>query len=268
MDAGRTSPVASLRVVDLTIEFNNLIALREVSFTVGQGEFVAIIGPTGCGKTTLLRAMAGLTSPTVGEVWMDGHRVLDPGPERGMVFQEFALFPWLTVRQNIAFGLDARGLGGAARMEQVAKYVEMVGLAGFEDYRPRQLSGGMKQRVAIARALATEPAVVLMDEPFGSLDSQSRSAMQSELLRVWQQARPTIVFVTHSVEEAIFLADRVIILSARPGRVVAEMSIDLARQRVRTGAEFNAVRAAIMELIQPGEREYPAAEPSVEGGMG
>ncbi|HSR46869.1 MAG TPA: ABC transporter ATP-binding protein [Anaerolineales bacterium] len=268
MDASRTSPVASLRVVDLTVEFNDLIALQEISFTVGQGEFVAIIGPTGCGKTTLLRAMAGLTGPTHGEVWMDGHRVVEPGPERGMVFQEFALFPWLTVRQNIGFGLDARGLRGEARAQHVAKYVEMVGLRGFEEYRPRQLSGGMKQRVAIARALATEPAVVLMDEPFGSLDAQSRSDMQSELLRVWRQARPTIVFVTHSVEEAIFLADRVVILSARPGRVVAEKTIDLPRERVRTGADFNAVRAEIMERIQPGERAVAVADPPVEGVVG
>ncbi len=242
-----------LRVVNLGVAFDGLVVLREVSLDFGSGEFVSIVGPTGCGKTTLLRAMAGLTRPTAGEVWMEGRPVTEPGPERGLVFQEYALFPWLTVSQNIAFGLDAAGVKGPSRSERVSTYVEMVGLQGFEDYRPRQLSGGMKQRVAIARALATGPAVVLMDEPFGSLDAQSRCDMQTELLRVWEQTHQTIVFVTHSVEEAVFLADRVIVLSARPGRILADLAISLPRLRVRTGAEFNALRAQVMALIESPE---------------
>lgn len=181
---------------------------------------------------------------------MNGAALNGPGPERGFVFQDYALFPWLTVRQNIAFGLEARGVPAATRPAIVQRYVDLVGLAGFEGYRPRQLSGGMKQRVAIARALANEPAVVLMDEPFGSLDAQSRCTMQDELLRIWAQTHPTIVFVTHSVEEAVFLADRVIVFSARPGRVLADIPVDLPRLRVRTSPEFNALRAEIMACIQ------------------
>lgn len=239
-----------LRVVNLDVAFNGLEVLRQISLEVRPGEFVSIVGPTGCGKTTLLRAIAGLTRPSAGEVWMDGKLVTEPGPERGLVFQEYALFPWLTVSQNIAFGLDACGVKGEGRSTLISKYLEMVGLQGFADYRPRHLSGGMKQRVAIARALAAGPAVVLMDEPFGSLDAQSRCDMQSELLRVWQQTHQTIVFVTHSVEEAVFLADRVIILSARPGRILEDLAIELPRLRVRTGPEFNALRAEVMSLIQ------------------
>ena len=247
------SPSGQLRVVNLGVGFDGLEVLREVSLDVGHGEFVSIVGPTGCGKTTLLRVIAGLTPPSAGEVWMDGRLITEPGPERGLVFQEYALFPWLTVSQNIAFGLDARRVKGDSRSAQISRYLEMVGLQGFEDYRPRQLSGGMKQRVAIARALATGPAVVLMDEPFGSLDAQSRCDMQTELLRVWQQTHQTIVFVTHSVEEAVYLADRVIVLSARPGRILADLAVTLPRLRVRTGPEFNVLRAEVMSLIQTPE---------------
>ncbi|HSB88976.1 MAG TPA: ABC transporter ATP-binding protein [Anaerolineales bacterium] len=243
----------SLRAVNLGVNFDGLEVLRDVSLEVRPGEFVVVVGPTGCGKTTLLRAIAGLTHPSAGGVWMDGHRVTEPGPERGLVFQEYALFPWLTVSQNIAFGLEARGIQGHSKSGQVSKYLAMVGLNGFEDYRPRQLSGGMKQRVAIARALVNAPEVLLMDEPFGSLDAQSRCDMQTELLRVWDQTHPTIVFVTHSVEEAVYLADRVIVFSARPGRILADLPIRLPRLRVRTGPEFNALRAEVMALIESPE---------------
>jgi len=252
-----------VRVTNLGVAFDGLEVLRDVSLDVGHGEFVAIVGPTGCGKTTLLRVIAGLTPPSAGEVWMDGRLVTEPGPERGLVFQEYALFPWLTVSQNISFGLDAAGVKGDSKSVQVSKYLEMVGLRGFENYRPRQLSGGMKQRVAIARALATGPAVVLMDEPFGSLDAQSRCDMQTELLRVWEQTHQTIIFVTHSVEEAVYLADRVVVLSARPGRILEDIVVNLPRLRVRTGSDFNALRAEVMTLIQtPGIELHRPALPS------
>lgn len=239
-----------VEVLGLAVAFNGLEALCDIVLRVAAGELVCVVGPSGCGKTTLLRVIAGLTQPTAGEVRMNGVAIHGPGPERGLVFQEYALFPWLTVWQNIAFGLEARGIEKGAQAGIVRQHIEMVGLIGFEGYRPRQLSGGMKQRVAIARALANEPAVVLMDEPFGSLDAQSRCAMQAELLRVWQQTHKTIIFVTHSVEEAVYLADRVVVLSARPGRVLAEIPIHLPRLRVRTSPEFNALRAQIMALIE------------------
>jgi len=241
---------SGLQVASLGVAFNGLEVLRDLTLRVERGEFVCIVGPTGCGKTTLLRVIAGLLRPSAGEVRIDGAPLNGPGHDRGLVFQEYALFPWLTVRQNIAFGLEARGaMTKAACARAVERFTEMVGLDGFEDYRPSQLSGGMKQRVAIARALANEPAIVLMDEPFGSLDSQSRCAMQAELLQVWGQTGQTIVFVTHSVEEAVYLGNRVIVLSARPGRILTEIPIALPHPRVRTSPDFNALRAEIMALF-------------------
>jgi ABC-type nitrate/sulfonate/bicarbonate transport system ATPase subunit len=249
-----TTPAAEaggLQVDGLSVAFNGLEVLRDLTLRVERGEFVCIVGPTGCGKTTFLRVIAGLLPPTTGQVRLDGVPLNGPGADRGLVFQEYALFPWLTVQKNIAFGLEARGMmTKAARLQAVQYFTEMVGLSGFEDYRPGQLSGGMKQRVAIARALANEPAIVLMDEPFGSLDTQSRYTMQAELLQAWGKTGQTIVFITHSVEEAVFLGNRVIVLSARPGRILAETTISLAPPRVRTSPEFNALRAQITSLIQ------------------
>lgn len=238
-----------LEIERLSMTFGGLEALRDVTLSVAPGEFVCVVGPSGCGKTTLLRVIAGLTPPLAGEVRANGSRLNGPAPERGVVFQEYALFPWLSVQQNVAFGLEARGVKRAAESEVVRDYVQLVGLAGFEHYRPNQLSGGMRQRAAIARALANQPAIMLMDEPFGSLDAQSRCAMQAELLRVWGQTRQTIIFVTHSVEEAVFLGDRVVVLSGRPGRVLEDVPIRLPRLRVRTSPEFNDLRAKIMAMI-------------------
>lgn len=223
-----------------------VVALEGMDLEVGDGEFVCLLGPSGCGKTTVLRIVAGLEPATKGEVAVHGKRVDAAGPERGMVFQEFALFPWRTVRKNVEFGLEIRGVPEQERHEASSKLIDLVGLEGFEDSHPDELSGGMKQRVGIARALANEPTVLLMDEPFGSLDAQTRNLMQKELLRIWSATRKTILFVTHSVDEAVFLADRIVVMTARPGKVREDIPVTLQRPRDRTSAEFIAVRGKVL----------------------
>lgn len=223
-----------------------VVALDGMDLQVGDGEFVCLLGPSGCGKTTVLRIVAGLELPTEGEVLVHGKRVESAGPERGMVFQEFALFPWRTVRRNIEFGLEIRGVPERQRREASSKLIDLVGLRGFEDSHPDELSGGMRQRVGIARALANEPTVLLMDEPFGSLDAQTRNLMQKELLRIWAATRKTVLFVTHSVDEAVFLADRIVVMTARPGKVRESIPVQLPRSRDRTSAEFIAVRGKVL----------------------
>lgn len=210
---------------------HEVVAIDEIDLAIRNKEFATILGPSGCGKSTLLRIVAGLMKPSRGMVRLDGTAISGPGRDRGMVFQSYTLFPWLTVVENIQFGL---GLSGVAKTEQdqIAKaFVEKVGLRGFEEAYPRALSGGMKQRVAIARALANNPAILLLDEPFGALDAQTRSLMQELLTQVWEELHKTILFVTHDVEEAIFLSDRVFIMTARPGRIKAEIEIPLERPR-------------------------------------
>jgi NitT/TauT family transport system ATP-binding protein len=205
-------------------------ALDGIDLTVDPEEFVAVLGPSGCGKSTLLNLIAGLLTPSAGAIWLDGEHV--PGrASTAMVFQEFALFPWRTVQGNVAFGLEDKGVPRVERARRARAFIELAGLAGFETRYPHQLSGGMRQRVGIARALAVEPAVLLMDEPFSALDAQTRQLMQEELLAIWERTRQTIVYVTHNIQEAVYMADRVVVLSRRPGRVLAEVKVDLERPR-------------------------------------
>src|SRR5437660_5762145 len=198
-----------------------VLALEDISLDVREREFVALPGPSGCGKSTLLYLIGGFLPTETGRILIDGKPVAGPGPDRGIVFQHFALFPWKTVRANILYGLERQGLPRDVRERRAQAYIELVGLSGFEDSYPSQLSGGMKQRTAIARTLAFDPNILLMDEPFGALDAQTRGLMQSELLRIWQRTPKTVIFVTHDVQEAVYLADRVAVMSARPGRIIA-----------------------------------------------
>jgi len=230
-------------------------ALQDITLGVREGEFLCIVGPSGCGKTTLLRMIAGLETPSSGEVYLNSMPVTGPGSERGMIFQEFALFPWRSVLKNVKFGLEVKGVPREERIERAKRCLEIVGLEGFENHYPHRLSGGMKQRVGIARALANEPEVLLCDEPFGALDAQSRNAMQRELLRIWEETGKTILFVTHSVDEAVFLGDRVVVLSSRPGSLMEQFEIDIPRPRERTAREINAVRGRIIGLLEGETRE-------------
>jgi len=223
-----------------------VIAIDGFDLQVGEGEFVCLLGPSGCGKTTVLRIVAGLEEKSGGTVEVHGKAVVGAGPERGMVFQEFALFPWRTARRNIEFGLELKSVPEIERRRISSKLIDLVGLQGFEDAHPRELSGGMKQRVGIARALANEPAVLLMDEPFGALDAQTRNLMQKELLRIWSATKKTVLFVTHSVDEAVFLADRIVVMTARPGKVREIIPVGLPRPRDRTSGEFIAVRGKVL----------------------
>jgi NitT/TauT family transport system ATP-binding protein len=237
-------PILDLRGVGKVYELNGqkIEALRDANLVVRKGEFVCLIGASGCGKSTLLRIVAGFEPPSSGSALMWDKPVGGPAPDRGMVFQDYGLFPWLTVRQNIGFGPSSRGLPRAEVRDTVERFVTMVGLTRFADAYPHQLSGGMKQRVAIARVLANDAEVVLMDEPFGALDAMTRERLQDELLDIWQRTKLTVLFVTHSIEEAIFLADRVVVMEPGPGRIASEHMITLPRPRDVASPEFNEVR--------------------------
>ncbi|MFD0678933.1 MULTISPECIES: ABC transporter ATP-binding protein [unclassified Paenibacillus] len=211
----------------------DVVALQNTNLTINQNEFVCVVGPSGCGKTTLLNIIAGLEDATTGSVTVDGQEVWGPGKERGVVFQQYALFPWKTVIKNVEFGLKLRGLNKKERREKAEKYLELVGLKDFANSYPKELSGGMKQRVAIARAYAVNPEVLLMDEPFGALDAQSRSQLQEELLHTWEKEKKTCFFITHDVEEAVILAQKVIIMSARPGRIKEIIEVDIPYPRTQ-----------------------------------
>ena len=229
-------------------------ALEEVNFHVHRREFVTVIGPSGCGKSTLIRILAGLESASTGEVLLAGHPVDTPGPDRGMVFQGYTLFPWLTVKKNVAFGLRNQGLDDAEASREALEWIQLVGLEKFADVYPDELSGGMKQRVAIARALAAKPRILLMDEPFGALDAQTRSKMQSYLLEIWRHIDITILFITHDLDEAIYLADRILVLDANPGRVNEVIEVPVPRPRLPAQflqPEFLSARQRLDELIHP-----------------
>lgn len=226
-----------------------LTAVEDINLTIHQKEFICVLGPSGCGKTTFLRMIAGLDQATSGEIMLDGEQVRGPNPKIGIVFQEYSLFPWRNVIDNVAFGLEMQGVAREERYRIADQYLDLVGLSQFRESYPSELSGGMKQRVAVARALALDPVVLLMDEPFGALDAQTRNLLQKELLEIWEKTRKTIVFVTHSVDEAVFLGDRLIVLTSRPGRICDIVSIGLDRPRNRTSIEFAQVRRQVLDLI-------------------
>jgi ABC-type nitrate/sulfonate/bicarbonate transport system ATPase subunit len=239
------------------------LALQATDLAVAENDFVTILGPSGCGKSTLLRIVAGLDQPTAGQVLLDGQRIDGPGADRGMVFQSYTLFPWLNVLDNVCFGLRERGMPRAQQLEIAHGFIAQVGLAGFEAHYPKQLSGGMQQRTAIARALANGPRMLLMDEPFGALDHQTRELMQELLLGIWEAERKTVLFVTHDIDEAVFMASRVVVMSARPGRIKLDRTVELPHPRhysVKTTPGFAALKAELTESVReevkrgPGER--------------
>jgi NitT/TauT family transport system ATP-binding protein len=238
-------------------------ALDGIDFTVDSEEFAAVLGPSGCGKSTLLNLVAGLLTPSAGTIWLDGE--LPPGrTATAMVFQEFALFPWRTAQANVEFGLEELGVPAAERQRRARRFIELTGLSGFESRYPHQLSGGMRQRVGIARALAVDPAILLMDEPFSALDAQTRQLMQEELLAIWERTRQTILYVTHNIQEAVYMADRVVVLSRRPGRVLAEVKVELPRpreERMIGDPTFIAAVERIWALIREQAAEALRTEP-------
>jgi len=228
-------------------------ALKGIDMSVDEKSFVTILGPSGCGKSTLLRLIAGLELPTRGKIFLEGRKIEGPGSDRGMVFQSYTLFPWLTVRENIEYGLVLKGMSKSQREDISSHFISITGLSGFEDYYPKNLSGGMQQRVAIARALANDPEVLLMDEPFGALDAQTRMLMQEFLLRLWQESHKTILFVTHDIEEAIFLGDFIYVMTSRPGRFKKVIKIDMPRPRdfdMKVSPEFIQMKKELYEMIR------------------
>ncbi len=258
-----------LRLHDVTVTFRArhgalVPAIERLSLDVADREIVSIVGPSGCGKSTLLRLVAGLVRPSSGEIRLDGHVVAEPGADRGMVFQSYTLFPWLTVQGNVEFGPRLRGMPDRHCRDVASRFIQIVGLAGFERAYPKELSGGMMQRVAIARALANDPEVLLMDEPFGALDAQTRVFMQELLLDIWETTPKTILFVTHDIDEALFLGDRVYVMTARPGRLRDEVVLALPRPRtleVETSEAFLAAKRRVLAMIRE-EAQRTTPEPS------
>jgi NitT/TauT family transport system ATP-binding protein len=232
----------------------NFAAVRDINLEVSEGEFLVLAGPSGCGKSTLLDLLAGLSEPSAGEILVDGNRVSGPGLDRGIVFQQYALLPWRSALANIEFGLEASGLRRRDRKARAREYLELVGLTGFENSYPHELSGGMKQRVAIARSLAYDPEVLLMDEPFAALDALTRDSLQAQLIRIWEQTGKTIVFITHSIDEAVYLGERVAVMSARPGRIKAVIDVDIDNRAdvadVRSSTEFGHYRHLVWEQLR------------------
>ncbi len=249
------SPILCVRGVErrFAAAGGSTLALQATDLDVAENDFITILGPSGCGKSTLLRIVAGLDHQTAGEVLLDGQRIDGPGADRGMVFQSYTLFPWLSVLDNVCFGLAERGLPRAQQLEIAHGFLVKVGLVGFESHFPKQLSGGMQQRTAIARALANDPRMLLMDEPFGALDHQTRELMQELLLGIWEEQRKTVLFVTHDIDEAVFMGSRVVVMSARPGRIKLDRVVSLPYPRhyaIKTTAEFAALKAELTEAVR------------------
>jgi len=242
------------------------LALDDVSFSVGAGEFLVLVGPSGCGKSTLIDLLGGLSKPNKGQILLDGKPITGPGLDRGIVFQQYALFPWRTALENVEFGLEAKRLPVKERRRVALEHLELVGLTGFENRLPHELSGGMKQRVAIARSLAYDPEVLLMDEPFAALDAQTRESLQDELLRIWETSRTTILFITHGIDEAVYLGQRVAVMTSRPGRIkrIVEIPSEFRQRQedVRSTAEFGQLRHQIWALLHDevleAEQQYRA----------
>ena len=254
-----------LQVRGVSRRFDNTLALQATELDVAENDFVTILGPSGCGKSTLLRIVAGLDAPTAGEVLLDGRRIEGPGADRGMVFQSYTLFPWLTVLDNICFGLRERGVPRAEQLAIANGFVARVGLLGFERHYPKQLSGGMQQRTAIARALANGPRILLMDEPFGALDHHTRELMQELLLGIWEAEKKTVLFVTHDIDEAVFMGSRVVVMSARPGRIKLDRVVPIAHPRhysVKTTPAFSEIKAELTEQVRV---EVRAAQAEMSG---
>lgn len=246
--------MGQLVISDLTQSFKKddgtiLTALDHISLEVADKEFVCILGPSGCGKTTLLRLIAGLDTARTGSIELDGEVIQGPSPKIGFVFQEYSLFPWRSVIDNIAFGLEMKGMPRNERYRIAERYLDLVNLSQFRTSYPSELSGGMRQRVAVARALALDPVLLLMDEPFGALDAQTRNMLQTELLDIWEKTKKTVIFITHSVDEAVYLSDRIIVLSSRPGKVCQILNVGLPRPRDRTSGQFAELRRDILDLI-------------------
>jgi NitT/TauT family transport system ATP-binding protein len=249
-------PCIEARYLTLTFKSKNrdpVTALQGFDLQVSKGEFLSLVGPSGCGKSTFLNVLLGLLKPDSGELNLNGKQINGPGQERAMVFQEFGLLPWRTVLANVELGLELKGVAPSIRRERALELIKLVGLESFQNHYPHELSGGMKQRVGLARALATDPEVLLMDEPFAALDAQTRDLMQAELLQIWERTKKTVLFVTHSIEEAAYLSDRVVIMTARPGRMKNVIKIDLPRPRdyeMRLTPEFNEIKAKIWNTLK------------------
>jgi len=237
-----------------------MVALENIGLEIPRGQFVCLLGPSGCGKSTLLNAVAGFAPPTTGRIVADGAQVTGPGPERGMVFQEYALFPWMTVEQNVGFGLEIKGMAKPVIAARVAELLKLLSLEDFGKRYPKDLSGGMRQRVAIARVLALDSPIMLMDEPFGALDALTRRNLQDELLRIWAELKKTVIFVTHSIEEAIYLADRIVVMTYRPGTVKRDIIVDLPRMRDPAAPEFNALKRELGQLVMEEQQRHHEAE--------
>ncbi len=269
-DAASTTPVATdtapvqiqIRGVEKTFAVGpqKIVALQNIELDVRRGEFVCLLGPSGCGKSTLLNAVAGFQPPTRGVVMVDGQAVTVPGPDRGMVFQEYALFPWMTVAENVAFGLQIKKLPRAEIAARVEALLVKLRLQDFRNRYPKDLSGGMRQRVAIARVLALDSPILLMDEPFGALDALTRRTLQDELLRIWEEVGKTVLFVTHSIEESIYLADRIIVMTYRPGTIKRDVAVDMPRPRDGASTEFNRLKRELSQMVMEEQQRFSQDE--------